>query len=242
MIFTVKKQTIYNCVFFAVLLFACIYYFDFEMTGMQTAAISVTGKKIVIDAGHGYPDGGAVADDGTQEKDINLTVSKKLGSLLQQSGALVIYTRENDNAVTDDFNKKIREIKLDDLKNRKLIAANSNADMFVSIHMNKFSDKSYSGAQVFYQGKSKESKNLAEIVQKNMRKTVDNSNKREAKDSKNSIFVLNDMKMPSILVECGFLSNEREKQKLLDDSYTDKISYSIYCGILEYISKNNNNT
>ena len=71
-----------------------------------------------------------------------------------------------------------------------------------------------------------------------MRKIADNKNRREAKDSKTSIFVLKDMKMPAVLVECGFLSNDEEKEKLLTDSYTDKIAYSIYCGIFEYISNN----
>lgn len=238
MIFCIKKQTVYNCIFFLVLLCTVIFRGSSGILTEKTSAVAISGKTIVVDPGHGTPDGGAVADDGTLEKDINLTVSKKLGSLLQQSGANVVYTRENDNAVTDNLNDKIRKIKLDDLKNRKKIAQKSNADIFISIHMNKFSDKSYSGAQVFYQGKSEKSKILAEIIQKNMRKIADNKNRREAKDSKTSIFVLNDMKMPAVLVECGFLSNDEEKEKLLNDSYTDKIAYSIYCGIFEYISNN----
>ena len=120
----------------------------------KTSGIPVNKKIIVIDAGHGTPDGGAVADDGTSEKDINLDVANKLCAMLEKTGAYVIMTRLDDNAVTDDLNQKIREIKRQDLKNRRDIRDDSNADLFVSIHMNKFDRSEYYGAQVFYAPKA----------------------------------------------------------------------------------------
>lgn len=108
--------------------------------------------------------------------------------------------------------------------------------MFVSIHMNSGDNSSYHGAQVFYQHNSPDSKKLAEAVQKSIKSFADSSNTREAKDSKNSIFILKDSKIPSVLVECGFLSNKEEEARLQTDSYQNQLAYAIYGGILKYIS------
>ncbi|MBR2405395.1 MAG: N-acetylmuramoyl-L-alanine amidase CwlD, partial [Clostridia bacterium] len=195
------------------------------------------GRVIVIDPGHGSPDGGATGYSGSLEKDINLDIAKKLGSYLQQGGAYVIYTREDDNAVTDNLEAKIKEIKRADLANRKNIKNNSGADLFISIHMNKFEQSKYKGAQVFYPGNSLESKELAQTIQQSITEFADNSNYREAKDSKNDIFILKDSKIPSVLVECGFLSNPEEEAKLLTQEYQSEIAYAIFGGISRYLAK-----
>ena len=200
----------------------------------SVSSIPVTSKIIVIDAGHGTPDGGAVADDGTLEKDINLDVAKRLCKLLQKTGAYVIMTRLDDNAVTDDLDKKIREIKRRDLKNRRDIRDNSNADLFVSIHMNKFEDPKYYGAQVFYSKTPPESEKLAESIQSELITLADPTNTRSTKKAE-GIFILENSKIPSVLVECGFLSNPSENEKLKTDEYRDTLAWAIYCGIVKYL-------
>ena len=191
---------------------------------VETFSMPVANKNIVIDAGHGEWDPGKVAKDGTLEKDIHLQISKYLQEYLEQSGGFVLTTRINDTALS---NKK-RE----DLKERKNIANNENVDLLVSIHQNSFPKEDVKGAQVFYYKDSEESKKLAECVQ-NRFKEVDNSNERVAKDSKD-YYILKETTMPAIIVECGFLSNTEENNKLKDEEYQKKIAWSIYLGILDY--------
>lgn len=200
-----------------------------------TTAVPVNKKIIVIDAGHGNPDGGAVSPDGTLEKDINLDVAKRLYSLLEKTGAYVIMTRLDDNAVTDDLDAKIREIKRKDLKNRRDIRDNSDADLFVSIHMNKFEQPQYYGAQVFYSETPENSKELAESIQSELIALADPSNTRSPKKAE-GIFILKNSKIPSVLIECGFLSNPSELEKLKTDEYRDTLAWSIYCGIVKYLA------
>lgn len=233
----IKKQTLFNLIFTIALIFSFGLNLNPILKTNETAAPLTLGKVIVIDPGHGSPDGGATGYSGSLEKDINLDIAKKLGSYLQQSGAHVIYTREDDNAVTDNLEAKIKEIKRADLSNRKNIKNNSGADLFISIHMNKFEQSKYRGAQVFYPGNCPESKKLAQIIQQSITDFADNSNYREAKDSKNDIFILKDSKIPSVLVECGFLSNPEEEAKLLTQEYQSEIAYAIFGGISRYLAK-----
>lgn len=201
-----------------------------------TSALPSSGKVIVIDAGHGFPDGGAVGSSGVQEKDLNLAIAQKLQMLLEQGGASVLITRADDNAVAEDLNKKIREIKRADLKNRRDFKNNSECDAFVSIHMNKFPEEQYKGAQVFCAGEPAESRILGEAIQSKLKEMVDPSNDRVAKTADSGIFVLKDSKVPSVIVECGFLSNSEEAKLLQTDEYQNKIAFAIYSGILEYLS------
>lgn len=231
----IRKQTLYNLIFAIALIFSFGLNFNPLLRTNETAAPLTLGKVVVIDPGHGSPDGGATGHSGTLEKDINLAIAKKLGSYLQQGGAHVIYTREDDNAVTDNLNAKIKEIKRADLSNRKNLKNNSGADLFISIHMNKFEQSKYKGAQVFYPVNSPESKKLAETIQQSITEFADNTNYREAKDSKNDIFILNDSKIPSVLVECGFLSNPEEESKLMSQEYQSEIAYAIFGGISRYL-------
>jgi len=231
-----NKQRLYNIIFTAALIFTFWFFANGSGEVVVTNSTPVTGRVIVVDPGHGSPDGGASGVSGALEKDYNLAVAKKLGNLLLQSGAHVIYTREDDNSVADNLNQKLRNVKREDMKKRRQIRDNTNADMFVSIHMNSGESGAYSGAQVFYQHSSAESRFLAESIQRSIKSVADKSNTREAKDSNNSIFILNDSKIPSVLVECGFISNKEEESKLKTDSYQEKIAFAIYGGILEYIN------
>ena len=234
--FFLKKRTLYNIVFSLALIFSVSsFIIPDSRNNSPVFAPIVSDKTIIIDAGHGYPDGGAVAYDGTLEKDINLEISKRLGMFFVQSGAKVIYTREDDNAIVNQRDKKIREIKREDLKNRRDILNSGDGDIFLSIHMNNFDDSKYSGAQVFYDGNNPDSKELAMIVQNYLKVFVDKTNTREAKDAKNSIFIMRNSKTPCVLIECGFLSNKKELEKLMDEKYQKDLSYAIFCAVTEYI-------
>lgn len=190
----------------------------------DVSSMPVNHKNIVIDPGHGGADPGKVAGDGTQEKGINLKIAAMLQSFLEQGGAVVTTTRIQDEAVGEN--------KREDLK-RRVAIANDGADMFVSIHQNSFPQSSVTGAQVFYNKKSEESKRLAVFIQKRLRDVVDANNDRVAKANSN-YYVLKEIDIPGVIVECGFLSNGREKEKLLTSEYQEKLAWAIYMGILDY--------
>jgi N-acetylmuramoyl-L-alanine amidase len=191
----------------------------------QAAALPVNGKHIVIDAGHGGADPGKVSADGVEEKGINLAVCDKLISFLEQGGALVTPTRLSDEAV--DSSKR------DDLKGRALLASSDRVDLFVSIHQNSFPSSSAKGAQVFYYKRSESGKKLAMCIQKRLKAVCDIDNTRQAK-ANSEYYILKKSSVPAVIVECGFLSNGVEKEKLQTDEYQEKLAWAIYMGILDY--------
>jgi len=183
-------------------------------------------KIILIDPGHGGFDGGAVSPRGTVEKDINLKICLKLKSKLEQEGYKVILTREDDRALYGE-DKRERNKKRKDLNNRCNMKNTSNCDMFISIHLNKFPESKYYGAQVWYSENSGSAK-LAHLIQENFKTDIDNTNNRVEKSAKGAYKILRSYdKMPSVIVECGFLSNASEEEKLKNDEYQNKIADSI---------------
>lgn len=191
------------------------------------------GKIVMIDPGHGGIDGGALAKDGTCEKDINLSISKKLKKYLEDANYKVIMTRNEDKGLYTDEGK-IRKKKIEDLNNRCKEKINSKCDIFISIHLNMFPEAKYSGAQVWY-GDNEKSRELASIIQKNMVEDLDKSNNRKEKPAGNSYKILRCGKeIPSVIVECGFLSNPSEKAKLMESTYQDKVSASIGRSVKSY--------
>ncbi|QXM05076.1 N-acetylmuramoyl-L-alanine amidase CwlD [Crassaminicella indica] len=189
-------------------------------------------KVIIIDAGHGGIDGGAVGKNGILESHINLEIALKVRRLLEQDGAIVLLTRDKDVGLyTDDGS--IRKKKNEDLRNRKKLRDESNADIFVSIHMNSFSESKYYGAQTFYPKNSEESKRLAELIQEELIRVLDNGNNRVAKQ-KSDVYLLKECSIPTVLVECGFLSNPIEERLFQDGKYQEQVAWSIYIGILRY--------
>lgn len=233
MFFTFNVRKIAAIILLIIVLVTAVIFVRNALRNNETANLPVAKRTIVIDAGHGFPDGGAVSESGTAEKDINFDVAVRLCNLLEKTGAYVIMTRLDDNAVTDDLNAKIKEIKRNDLKNRKNIRNNSNADLFVSIHMNKFEQPQYFGAQVFYSNTPNESKELAECIQTELINLADPTNTRMVKKAE-GIYILKDSPIPSVLVECGFLSNPEEAAKLETDKYRDTLAWAVYCGILKF--------
>lgn len=202
-------------------------------TGQATdAAAGKAAVTVVIDPGHGGVDGGAEADDGTPEKNINLNIALKLKQLAENDGWNVIMTREEDTGLYSEQNSTIRSKKTEDLKKRKEIFDSSAADAAVSIHLNSYTaDRSVRGAQVFYADGSEESKMLAECIQDQMK------NRRKAM-AKSDVLILQQAKVPTVIAECGFLSNYEESRKLRTDEYQNKLAKNIYSGIKNYIENN----
>lgn len=196
--------------------------------------IDLNKKVVIIDAGHGAPDFGAESKNGITEANINLAISLKLKEKLESSNYSVILTRENENGIQDSSAKTIKAMKSTDLKNRAKIGNNSNADIFISIHLNKIDQEQYWGWQTFYKKSSEDGKRLAENIQKSISETIsDRQNKREALAISNK-YLIDNIKIPTVIVECGFLSNVNEEKLLQTEEYQNKLVDGIYNGILKY--------
>lgn len=206
----------------------------------QTENNNFKRKTIIIDAGHGGEDGGAVGVDGIVEKDVNLAIALKLKDLLKASGYKITMTRDTDTAIYDDDAKTLREKKRSDLRNRMdIMNKNKESDtLFVSIHQNKFPNEKYFGTQIFYSVNDEKSKDLATKIRESVTGLIQPQNKREIKPANNKIFLLNNAKIPSVIVECGFLSNREEAKKLSDEKYQSQMAFSIFCGITNYLMNN----
>ncbi len=218
----------------------------FVITGLillfpENIAVSTPGayrKTIVLDAGHGYPDGGAEGSGKVTEEELNLEVTLKLQELLEKSGINVILTRADVNGIFDEGLSTIRKKKVSDMKNREKIINSSEADFFISIHMNKFTDSKYSGPQVFYSAAFDEAKTLAESIQKELIFELKPKMEREIKKADSNIYLLKNSKIPAVLVECGFLSNPQEEKLLLTEEYRETVAWAIYKGIITQFQMN----
>ncbi len=199
--------------------------------------LPLSGKFIIIDPGHGGVDGGAMNGD-IQEKDIALEISLKLRDYLQQQGALVQMIREDDTDLAPEGMKGYSRRKTEDLKKRVEIINESEADLFISVHLNAIPSPKWSGAQTFYYGTFKENEEVAKFIQDELRTNLGNTT-RSAK-AINGVYLLKTAKKPGALVEVGFLSNPQEKSLLIQDKYQDKVAASIYTGINRYFSDESN--
>ena len=189
---------------------------------------------VVIDAGHGGEDPGALGVNGSLEKDLNLAIAMELGAALSERGFNVVYTRTEDKMLySEDENIKGFR-KLSDLKNRVQIANAIENVILVSIHMNSYGESKYSGLQVYYKGDDKASRDLATSIQTHVRDDLQPSNDRPIKKGEN-IYLLENSKGRAVLIECGFLTNAEECEKLSQKEYQKELSFSIVCGIIEYI-------
>ena len=200
---------------------------------VETVSLPVSGKTIVIDAGHGVPDEGAQSSNGTTEAETNLKIALKLQNLLEQSGSSVVLTRSDENAIYDIDTKTLRQKKISDIKNRVKIGNESQADIFVSIHLNKIPQSQYDGWQTFYKEGCEEGKKLAESIQTNLNEAIQRENNRVAKTIDN-VYIIKHVEIPTTIVECGFLSNPEEEKMLLEDGYQNKLAWGIYNGIIDF--------
>lgn len=203
-----------------------------RLSKMASAGMAGKTRTVVVDAGHGGEDGGATGNVKQQEKDINLAIAKDMQQILTASGYRVVMTRTSDAALSDPLNT-IRERKTSDIHNRlKLIEAQGDC-VFISIHQNHFEQEKYHGTQVFYSKNDPESKELAEAIRGRVVSLLQNDNEREVKPATSSIYLLWHAKVPAVLVECGFLSNRAEAEKLCSGSYQQQIAFAICCGLLD---------
>ena len=192
------------------------------------ALMPLSGKIIVIDPGHGGKDPGTI-NDTIYEKDINLAISKALEIELSKVGATVILTREDDY---DLAKPNARWRKKSDFDNRINLINNSNANLYLSIHLNYLTNESYYGPQVFYD--LEENKNLAQIIQKTLNENLKTD--REIKKIPNKTYMYDKLTIPGVLIECGFLSNEKEKSNLITEEYQQKIASFITDAIISYFN------
>lgn len=237
MIVLVKKSNL-TLIILIFLLSIALYSLNLGGDAAATPASSISSLgTVIVDAGHGGEDPGKISNfSKVNEKDINLSLAKLLTNELKTAGYQVIMTREEDKLVYSEGTTDILDKRKQDLTRRKEIMDKSGADLVVSIHLNDFSQSKYYGAQVFYPPNSEESKNLALSVQKVLREDVDPSNKREALVKSTPIVILRNLKTPTVVVECGFLSNQQEEQKLRTESYQLKIAKAIKKGIDNYFT------
>ncbi|WP_432404417.1 N-acetylmuramoyl-L-alanine amidase CwlD [Wukongibacter sp. M2B1] len=204
----------------------------------KVASLPTLRKVIIIDPGHGGIDGGMVGKiTGVYESKINLEIAFKLRRYLEESGSLVFMTRDENVGLYTEGGT-VRKKKNEDLRNRKKLFDESNADLVISIHSNSFQETKYYGAQSFYNPGCERSKLIAELVQEELIRVLDNGNTRKAK-AKNDVYILKNVRVPTVIIECGFLSNPKEEKLLQDPNYQEKIAWSIYVGILKYFHRSN---
>ena len=220
---------------FACSIFAIIILHSVVRVEQQASNLSrQINRSIIIDAGHGGQDGGAVGKSEWLEKDINLSIAMKLKEFLEVSGFEVIMTRETDDFIDDDPSATVAERKKTDMHARLKIINEHPNSLFVSIHQNHFDNSTLFGAQVFYSVNHQNSVLLADSIQNSVISLIQNNNERQSKAAENTIFLLKNAQIPAVIVECGFLSNASEAKLLCDDTYQNKMAFSIFCGIINY--------
>lgn len=206
-----------------------------SFTFMTTITVNsgITEKAIVLDAGHGGVDGGAETKDGILEKDLNLKITLKIKELLEKEDIKVILTRDSDSDLCDNEDEKIKSRKNQDLNKRVEIINNSNANLLVSIHMNSFPQEKYSGWQTFYKKNCVYSSEVAKLIQENIGQTTQIENNRVAMEI-NGVRIIEKSTIPSVLIECGFLSNKEEANRLNTEEYQNQIAQGIANGIINW--------
>lgn len=204
----------------------------FYVTGKN---VSVAGEEkcVVIDAGHGGIDPGKVGINGALEKDVNLQIAERVKLYLEAAGVRVVMTREDDAGLNDAnaSNKKVQ-----DMKRRIALIDETAPQVTVSIHQNSYPEEYVHGAQVFYYDGSARGKLLAEKIQTQLTEKADPSNQRKVK-ANTSYYLLKKTDIPIVIVECGFLSNNLEAEKLCSPEYQDRVAWAIHMGILQYLNE-----
>lgn len=233
--FLKRKSVILYIIFFIIYLILIIFAFynidNYSAVNVEYNSLPV----IVIDAGHGGEDGGAVANN-VVEKNINLSISNKLRDIFISSGFNVKMTRSSDKMINESGDT-LRERKVSDMKNRLKLFNESENNIVISIHQNKFTQEEYKGSQVFYSTNNKESEKLALSIKTSIKTLIQPHNEREIKPADRNIYLLYNSKTPSVIVECGFISNFEEALLLKDNAYQNKIAFAIYSGFLDYYNK-----
>lgn len=217
------------------LLLLAIYSLNVDFGGAAPTSLAARGtKRVVVDAGHGGEDPGATSNySNLAEKDVTLKIAFFLKEELEKDGYQVVMTRTEDVLQYEAGTERIFDKRKQDLTRRKKIM-DEEGDIVVSIHLNMFPQAQYYGAQAFYPPNSDKSRDLAVCIQKAIKKHADPSNNREALVKEEKIVILRDLKTPTTVVECGFLSNREEEKKLATEEYQRKLAKAIKMGIDDY--------
>lgn len=236
-----KLRTVYLLVFgaiFLVVLLVMISSFS-NIAKLVSRDVELSSQPtIIIDAGHGGEDGGAEVD-GVLEKDINLSIARKTADILRLCGYSVKEVRDKDISVYSDNAETLREKKVSDLQNRVSLFNENDNNIVVSIHQNKFENSKYHGAQIFYSKNDPGSADLAKSIQTSVVMLLQNDNTRELKPVGKGIYTMEHTEVPAVIVECGFLSNPDELQKLKDPAYQQEMAYAIAMGVIDYQNQRN---
>lgn len=228
------RKLIIICLTFVFTFVSC---FAINVILEKTASVSDYSKEkrinLVIDAGHGGADAGTIGVDGTKEKVINLSIAQKLYDFAMVSGVSAFLIRDGDYLVYSENDDKSRS----DLYNRLDCINSINNSLLISIHQNHFEDESQWGMQIWYSPNDSKSPILADKILNISKQNLQPDNKRLNKPSDNSYYILYKAKIPSVMVECGFMSNTEENAKLQDEKYQSELAYSIMLGLNEYITE-----
>ncbi len=220
--------------FLTIVLFFTILTVDKTRNASSDKYVTTDVPVIIIDAGHGGEDGGAVVQENVVEKDINLSISLKINDILSLLGFNTYMVRETDKLIYDIDSSTLRQKKNSDLRNRLSLMDKFENCLYISIHQNKFEDSRIWGAQTFYSPNDEQSPILAEFIQSSIISLTQPNNKRVIKKTGTNVFVIYNATKPAIMVECGFMSNNDELLKLKDNKYQNQMSFSIVNGILNY--------
>ena len=204
---------------------------------LTSAVPSKSDRIIILDAGHGGMDGGCSAKDGTVEKDINLNILLNLRDMLEVSGYTVEVTRDKDISIHDSGIEGIANQKSSDMDNRLELFNKYDNAICISIHQNLFTDSKYHGAQMFYSATNSKSETLANILQSKFVEYLQPDNQREIKLCGKELFLCYFSENPTVMAECGFLSNPEEAELLKDTEYQKQVAFTIYSAINEYFSQ-----
>lgn len=216
--------------------FLCVY--PLLRPDFAASAAAAMPLRVMIDAGHGGEDGGAMSVTGTPESGINLDIALRVRDLLAFAGVQPLMIRTTDTAVYTGSCASITEKKVSDLRNRVKTVNDAAPELLVSIHQNYFEQSKYRGAQVFF-ASSDGSRQLAETMQQTLRACVDPANRRQSKPAQ-SVYLMEHAACTAVLVECGFLSNPEEARLLQSDAYQKKLSAAICGAVTEYLSEKEN--
>lgn len=236
MIILINKKHLYIFVFFVLIMTISLTIIKNRVRPVSYTPI--TNKTVGIDSGHGGIDPGAIGISGVKEDEINLKIGMKLKRYIEQNGGKVVMTRDTKDGLYTKKSKSLKEMKTEDLHNRKKIIENGNCDLFVTIHLNSFKESKYYGAQTFYKPNDEASTLLATYIQDELRDVLDKNNHRLPQE-RDDVFLINEINLPSVLIECGFLSNPNEEKLLNTEKYQEKIAWAIYIGIMKYFSQMN---
>lgn len=228
--FLVFNKRVFNIFFSfcALIISSTLIYYSTQLV----SAVPMNSFCVVLDAGHGGIDGGSRGSSGVYERDINLSVSKKIEKLLKEMNIKVVQTRKTEDGLYGVFASGFKKR---DMQERRKIIQRAKADLVVSIHMNYFEDSSARGAQVFYKPNNISSRELAESLQSLFEKNLPNARKSA---QKGDFYILTSTETPGILIECGYLSNKEEEKLLISNDYQNKLAYQIFCGIVGFFGDN----